>query len=68
MLIDALLIGFGLFTLIHGTLPNYLAFAARSAGSAGNPATPANPAALANEANNFSLLGAEKMLAQKLIP
>jgi len=68
MLIDAMLIGFVLFTLIHGTLTQYLAFAAQSAGSGSVPAAPASPATLVSEANNFTMLGAEKLLLQKLNP
>ena len=71
LLIDALLIGFVLFTLIHGTLPNYLAFAAQSSGSGINPAAPggtigASTAAAA--AFDLTPLGTLELAAKNLIP
>ncbi len=71
LLIDALLIGFVLFTLIHGTLPNYLAFAAQSSGSGINPAAPGGTSVVATAggaAFDLTPLGALELAAKKLIP
>ena len=71
LLIDALLIGFVLFTLIHGTLPNYLAFASQSSGSGINPAAPGSTigaSTVASVAFDLTPLGALELAAKKLIP
>ena len=69
LLIDALLIGFVLFTLIHGTLPSYLEFAAQSSGTGSNPPAPGGvPSIAAGAAFDLTPLGALELAAKKLIP
>ncbi len=69
MLIDALLIGFVLYTLIHGTLARYLAFAGSASGTGGaSTAAPLTLNGAANIAEQVTPIGLAQNIAHALVP
>lgn len=72
MLIDALLIGFVLYTLIHGTLARYLAFAGSASGTGGastaGTAAPLTLSGAANIAEQVTPIGLAQNIAHALVP